>query len=152
MDRYIKFTTVSPMKKFIEDAKKNEWDREIKKLNRQLDSVRDLSAVSQSEVHSHNISSPTEVSAVKAANIVREIARREMYKDIFSCALDALSEDEKEIFNGFHFGRKMVSHFVDEYSIAHSCSPRFVYTLKREAEETFCDAVLSLKGKYPYYK
>jgi len=151
MDRYIKFSWESPMKKFIEDAKDRVWEKEIKKFQRELREITDLAAFTNSEVHSCSPSSPTEKTAMKRLHLERKIARRINYRKIYDTALDNLTEDEKEIFRGFHLSNKYVSLFVDEYSHAHDCSPRHVYTLKREAEKQFCENIQAQQGDYINY-
>ena len=142
MDRYIKFTWESPLKAFVKDAKEKVWEAEIKKKMKELDAITDLSAISNSEVHTQNVSSPTESTALKRMKIEHEISRRMNYRKIFDTALNCLTEDEREIFEGFWLNKRYVSSFVDDYANRHDCSTRHVYFLKNEVDKQFCMNVL----------
>lgn len=152
MDRYIgRFTYESPFKRFIDDYKTHTWDKEMKKLIRELQAVTDLQAISNSEIHTNNISSPAENTVLKRLKLEHEIARRATYKRIFDTALNNLTDDEREIFEGFHLPKCAVSRFVDEYSHEHDCSTRHTYRLKIESEKAFCEEVMAQKGNYPTF-
>jgi hypothetical protein len=135
----------------VKDARKRVWDQEIKSLNEELDAIPDLSGTSNSEVHTHDTSSPVENTVMKRLRLENEIERRENYKKIFNTALEDLTDDEREVFEGFWMYNKFVSRFVDDYTNEHGCSPRHVYDLKRQSERQFCENIMAQKGNYPNF-
>ena len=131
MDRYITFNA----EKFLREAK--QWKAEKKTLQKILDSIPELSAIQNSEVHSTNISSPTETTAMKRIKITKELDRLSHYERILNYGLSRLTEEEKYIIDGFYFRKGYVSVFVDECCHTYECSPRTIYSKKADAVKSF---------------
>lgn len=127
MKRYVKLDVEA----FLKDSKK--WDAEIKDLEKKKDEIVILSGISNSEVHSGNISHPTEDTALRYQAITEEIERIHNYRDILAEALDWIDADDEALINGFFFGKKTINAFVDEYCIEHGCEVKTVYRRRAEA-------------------
>ena len=135
MDRYILFNA----DKFLKESKL--WGREKKALQKKLEAIADLPAISNSEVHSTNISNPTETTVFRRLKIRMEIDRLDRYQHILEYGLSHITEDEAELIHGFYLKRGYVNHFVDECCYKYDCKPRNVYNLKSKAVKSFTEAV-----------
>ena len=124
-------------------ADRDEWRRKRRKKEAELNSIRSLSAVSQSEVHSGNIANPTENKAMDVLRLEDDIKRYENYEYVVEYGLSNIPPDEREVIEAFYFKPKgkMVNAMVDELANKWNCTPRFVYKKKRIAIEDFVDAV-----------
>ena len=123
-------------------ADRQEWRRKRRQKERELESVRSLNAVSQSEVHSGNISKPTENMAFDAMRIEEDIKRYENYEYIVEYGLSHITPEDREVIETFYFTKgKMLNALVDNLSIKWDCSPRWVYKKKRIAILNFVEAV-----------
>ena len=124
-------------------ADRDEWRRKRRKKEAELNSIRTLSAVSQSEVHSGNIANPTENKAMDVLRLEDDIKRYENYEYVVEYGLSHIPADEREVIEAFYFKPKgkMVNAMVDELANKWNCTPRFVYKKKRIAIEDFVDAV-----------
>ena len=124
-------------------ADRDEWRRKRRKKEAELNSIRTLSAVSNSEVHSGNIANPTEQKAIDVLRLEDDIHRYENYEYVMEYGLSHIEPDEREVIEAFYFKPKgkMTNVMVDELANKWNCSPRFVYKKKRIAILNFVDAV-----------
>ena len=123
-------------------ADRDEWRRKRRKKEAELNSIRSLSAVSQSEVHSGNIANPTENKAMDVLRLEDDIKRYENYEYVVEYGLSHIEPDEREILEAFYFSKgKMLNVLVDELADKYSCDPRTIYRRKRTALLDFVDAV-----------
>ena len=123
-------------------ADRPEWRRKRRQKERELESARSLNAVSQSEVHSGNISKPTESMAFDAMRLEDEIKKYENYEYIVEYGLSHITQEERDVLEAFYFTKgKMMNKLVDGLAAKYSCDPRTVYRTKRTAILNFVDAV-----------
>lgn len=145
----IKYLTLDLNKKrhkefFAENlfADRDEWRRERREKEAELKAVRELKAISQSEVHSGNISNPTQNSTFAAMRIEEEISKYEYYEYVVEYGLSHISQEDREIIETFYFTKhKMKSALIDNLCHKLSIEPRQVYYRKRNAIYNFVDAV-----------
>lgn len=131
MRRYVTFD----IERFLKDAKSGQWDKDIAKLKEDKEKILFLKAQGNSEVHSGNISHPTEDVAIKLAEIDNEISRIIQYPLCLNVSRGMLNPDEEELINGFYFNNKPINYFVDAYCIEHLCEKSTVYNRKIAAVE-----------------
>lgn len=123
-------------------ADRDEWRRKRRKKEAELNSIRTLSAVSQSEVHSGNIANPTENKAMDVLRLEDDIKRYENYEYVVEYGLSNIPPDEREILEAFYFTKhKMLNVLVDKLAVKYACDPRTIYRRKRTALLDFVDAV-----------
>ena len=123
-------------------ADRDEWRRMRRKKEAELNSIRTLSSVSQSEVHSGNIANPTENKAMDVLRLEDDIKRYENYAYVVEYGLSNIEPDEREILEAFYFTKgKMLNALVDELANKYCCDPRTIYRRKRTAILNFVDAV-----------
>ena len=123
-------------------ADRDEWRRKRREKEAELVAARELKAISQSEVHSGNISNPTENTAFDAIRIQDEISRYEYYEYVVEYGLSHISPEDREIIETFYFTKhKMKSALIDNLCHKLSIEPRQVYYRKRNAIYNFVDAV-----------
>ena len=129
-------------------ADRDEWRRKRRKKEAELNTIRSLSAVSQSEVHSGNIANPTEQKAMDVLKIEDDIKRYENYEYIVEYGLSHITQEERDVIEGFYFKPKgkMTNVIVDELAHKYSCDPRSVYRTKRTALLEFVEAVRGIIG------
>lgn len=126
--------------KFLADRAK--WKKEIKEKKDELDSVRDLKAISNSEVHSGHISNPTQNSAFAAMRLEEEITRREDYETILTYGLNHISEEEKDILTALLYTKgRYTNAIIDDLAIKYDCDPRTIYNRRRTAVLNFVEAI-----------
>lgn len=148
----IKYLTLDLNKKkhkefFAENlfADRDEWRRKRKEKEAELEAARELKAISQSEVHSGNISNPTENTAFDAMRIQDEIIRYEYYEYVVEYGLSHISPEDREIIETFYFTKhKMKSALIDNLCHKLNIEPRQVYYRKRNAIYNFVDAVMEI--------
>lgn len=132
MDRYILFNP----EKFLKDAPK--WDAERKRLEKELESVLELTANENAEVHSGSISDPTQKTALKRLWLSQEINRIDNYQHVLEYGLTHITPSQRELIECFYFKKnKALNYIVDELSEKYSCSTRHIYRMKNEAVEAF---------------
>lgn len=126
-------------------ADRDEWRRKRRKKEAELNSIRSLSAVSNSEVHSGNIANPTEQKAMDVLRIEDDIKRYTNYEYVVEKGLSYLDPEEREILEAFYFTKgKMLNVLVDNLAIKYDCDPRTIYRRKRTAILNFVDAVKAI--------
>ena len=135
MDRYITFNP----DKFLKEAKG--WPKEKKDLQRKLDSILELTAVSNSEIHTNRISDPTSKTAMSKLDVEYEIERIEHYEEVLQYGLSHITEEEERMLKAFYWTRSYINKVVDDFCNELNCSPRQVYKHKRQALDDFADAV-----------
>ena len=113
--------------------------QEAKKLKEELQSILELTAVENSEVHSSNISDPTGDTAVKRVDLAMQIAVLEQIDNMVEKALAKLSETHREILEMFFFKRGMMGYNVQEYADTHYMSIASVYRERRLALNAFAE-------------
>ena len=75
-------------------------------------------------------SDPSELTArlaLRRLKIKAEIEEIERHEEMLAYALNSLTEDEREVINGFFFSRKSKGAFVDEYKRKHGLNKNHVY-------------------------
>ena len=135
MNRYIEFNP----DKFLKDARK--WAKEKRDSQKQLDSILELSAVSNTEVHTNNISDPTRDTAIKKLMLEAEIDRLDNYQCILEYGLSRIDELERKLLNAFYWSDTYLNRIVDDFCNDLDCSPRHVYKLKRKALDHFAQSI-----------
>ena len=131
--------------KFLNDRHK--WKKEIKEKQAELESVCELPSISNSEVHSGNISKPTENTAFAKMKIEEQIKRYQDYEYILTYGLDHIPEDEKKILTKLQFTKgKFTNVIIDELANEFDCDPRTIYNRRRNAVLDFVDAVREIIG------
>lgn len=130
-------------KKFLND--KDKWEKEIKTKRDELDSILELSAITNSEVHSHNISDPTKQTAFAKMRVEEQIARRKAYQEVLKFGLSHIDEEDKKIIQAFYFQpNKQTQFIIDELAIELECDPRTIYNRRKSAVLHFVDAIREL--------
>ena len=139
MDRYIVFN----VELFLKEAKK--WGREKKKLTAELDSVLELTAITNSEVHSGKISDPTSNAANKRMKISTEIKRLDNYQRILEYGLSHITTEQRDLIENFYLKQGVrLNRVVDDYCNELDVSPRTVYRMKKLAVRAFESIVTSI--------
>lgn len=127
-------------KKFLGD--RNWWKSQIKKKNRELESITELKGITNSEVHSGNIGNPTQNTAFARMKVEEDINRYENYEYILTYGLNHISEQDKDILVALQKNKwKLTSSIIDELSIKYDCDPRTIYNKRRYAIYDFVDAI-----------
>lgn len=130
-------------KKFLNDRTK--WKKEIEKEKMNLNSVLELSAITNSEVHSTAISHPTEQTAFAKMRIEEQIARRLAYQSVLEYGLSHISEDDQKIIKAFYFNPyKQTQAIADELSIEYGCTPRMIFNRRKSSVLAFVNAIREL--------
>lgn len=118
--------------KVLEASK--EWDRKLAKQQKELDSVLELSAMSNSEVHSGNIGDPTPSIAMRKIKIEQKMGVIRENKRKLEYAMAKLPPQYEKIIRGMYFTKgKYKSSIVDDFCNEYDISPRQVYEIKRKA-------------------
>lgn len=129
--------------KFLDD--RDYWKKQIRKKNRELQSVSEIKGISNSEVHSGAISKPTENVAIAKMQITEQIKRYEDYEYILTYALNNISEESRDIITAFHYTKgRYINSIVDELAAKYGCETRTVYNKRRTAVLEFVEAVREL--------
>ena len=115
------------------------YPAEIKKLKSELESILELTAVGNSEVHTSNISDPTGDTAVKRVDLAMQIAVLEKMGELVQLAYAELSEMHREILDIFFFKKGMMGYNVQEYADTHYMSIASVYRERRHALNEFAE-------------
>ena len=140
MERYYRFDAHN----FLKESKG--WAKEKKKLERELEEIPELKAIENSEVHSGNISDPTASTSFKRFFIETQIERLDLYREALNYAWDNLTDEEKDMLNGFYFTHKRINYEVhllcDKYHIEKSQ----VYNRKNKALQKLTDLVEEYVG------
>lgn len=127
-------------KKFLGDRHK--WKMKIRKKQDELDTISELPAMSNSEVHSGHITKPTERAAMARIKIQEDIKRYLDYESILNYGLTHISPEDRELIEAFHFSKgKMLNAVIDEIAIKRDCSSRYIYKQRRNAILNFVDAI-----------
>jgi len=115
------------------------YPHEIKKLKQELESILELTAVGNSEVHTSNISDPTGDTAVKRVDLAMQIAVLEKMGELVELSYAELSEMHREILDIFFFKKGMMGYNVQEYADSHYMSIASVYRERRHALNDFAE-------------
>ncbi len=130
MDKYWIFD----IERFLKDSKG--WGRERLKLERELESLLDLKAMSQdTPVQTSNISDATGSTAVKRAEIMEEINKLDRKTHLLEVAYLELSKMEKDCIDTFFFSKGLLGARVDEFTFRWDCKRRYAYNTRRQALE-----------------
>lgn len=135
LNDFVGFDPVS----FLKESKR--WKSEIKRLKQELNALSELPAVEQSEIHTSSISNSTSRQAELREPILDEIARLEFLITVRDYALRKLSKKDKEIIDGFFFGKVSVYRFVDDFGRKYGMCQSDVYTARKNALARFGVAV-----------
>lgn len=112
------------------------WDDDIEKLQRDLDCLPELPAVSNdSGIHSGNISDLTAQTVIKKLKIQADIEEIRLNKEMLVYAVRRLSEDEIRLLKGFFYPRKPIGIFVQEYGLDHGLGKNLVYAEREKLLE-----------------
>jgi len=126
--------------KFLND--RNKWKQKIKEKEAELESVSDLPAMSNSEVHSGHISKPTENATFARLMIEEDIKRYLDYESILTYGLDHIPEDEKKILTKLTNTKgRFTNAIIDELANEFDCDPRTIYNKRRYAILDFVEAI-----------
>ena len=129
---------------FLEASKG--WDSKLEKLNNELNDLPFLPAVdNKSGVRSGDKSDLTYTVALKRLKITAEIEEILLNKEMLNYAFKRLTEDERELIDGFFRPKKRIGVFVQEYGRKYGMSERGVYMersrvldkMKRLIEEAY---------------
>lgn len=115
------------------------YAKEIKDLKAELDSILELKAVGNSEIHTANISDPTGSTAVRRIDLEMQIAIIEHMQHMVEAALNRLSYQHRELLDLFFFKKGMMGYNVQEYADTHYMSIAAVYRERRLALNAFAD-------------
>lgn len=141
LDLYNKEDALYFADKFLKDSK--QWKAELKKAEADLESVTNLSAINNSEVHTGNISHPTENMAFDRMRIEISIERLNGYKSILYAGLVNLDDRQKKIINAFYFtSGRYISSLVYDLADEFGCSPRSIYHKKNTALLDFVSNIM----------
>ena len=132
MDRYYTFNA----DKFLKDSK-NKWRKEKKEIMSELESITELKALKNSEVHGSGTSDPTVETAMKELEKKKELERIEHYEELCKYAFDNLNELDRDILTKWYYSNKRMSYIVDMFCNKYNCTPRTVYRMRRIALEAF---------------
>lgn len=146
MDRYLKLDLSDREdalyfgKKFLGDRHK--WQKKIREKRKELESVCELPAVGNSEVHSGHISKPTEKAVFQKLRIEEEITRYQDYETILTYGLNHISEEDRDILTAISRNKwKLTNAIIDELADKYDCDPRTIYNKRRYAIYNFVDAI-----------
>lgn len=131
MDRYIRFSPEA----FLKDVLR--WEEELKELEAKLEEISELPAITNSEVHTTNISDPTHKQAVKRAFILDQIERVKKYIQAYERIYAKLTDFEKEVLTGFFFSSNRIDIFVEEFGHKYALCRSDVYKARRRALDHF---------------
>lgn len=115
------------------------YPKEIRKLKEELDSILELTAVGNSEVHTSNISDPTGDTAVKRVDLAMQIAVLEKMGENVERSLDRLSETHRDMLDLFFFKSGLMGYNVQDYAENHYMSIASVYRERRLALNAFAE-------------
>ena len=119
---------------FLESSKG--WDDDIEKLQRELDNLPELPAVSNdSGIHSGKVSDLTAQTVIKKLKIQADIEELKLNKEMLVYAVRRLSEDEIKLLKGFFYPRKPIGIFVHEYGLDHGLGKNLVYAERKKLLE-----------------
>lgn len=142
MNRYITFNP----DKFLRESKR--WKQERKELMLELGNILELPAISNSEVHSTNISDPTARTAERKLAITQELNRLDSYEKLLEYGLSHLTDQERAIIKAFYFDKGYIGAKVEMLAGDLDCSVRQVYRLKTQSVSAFSRAVTPLIDNY----
>lgn len=130
---------------FLKESKT--WRKKISQLKLELVNMPELPAIESSGVQSSNISNMTQQQALKRADITEEIAKYARLLEIREIALSRLSEEQRELINGFYFGHRHISAFVTEFGMKHYVCDTLVYRMRNEALDNIAQTLEELYSK-----
>lgn len=123
-------------------TERDKWKKELKEKYAELETVAELSAIVNSEVHSGKITDPTEHTASMRMKVEEQISRLKNYQNLLEIGLSHLTEEQQEIINAFYYTHgRYINSLVHELSIKYSCSARGVYRKKEKAILDFVDVI-----------
>lgn len=135
-EHLMEFVEFNP-NRFLKESKT--WKGEIAKRKTELESMSELPAMESSGVQTSNISDMTRVQAFSNIELKEEIHKYERLTQIKKETMRKLPEKQQEVINGFFFGRKHVSTFIDEFGRKHCLCRSDVYSFRKMALEEFVD-------------
>lgn len=132
MERYIEFNPV----KFLRES--SMWPAEAKALEDDIESLKLLNAITNSEGRGSNISKPTESGGIKMAELTEDLKRIKHYQSAFEYAWNSVQDSYRELLQGFFFENRIpMWRFVRSYGTKYGYSERDVYRQRREALREF---------------
>jgi DNA-directed RNA polymerase specialized sigma subunit len=134
MNRYLGFDAG----RFVADSPL--WADEIKKLERELESISEL-RTGTGGVRTSTISDPVGSVAEQKSRIESQIKRRKSYQSIYREAINRLSPAEQEVITMFFFTKGNKGKLIEEFAYSHGYSIRGVYRLKRAALKNLSDYI-----------
>lgn len=118
-----------PIKSFLKESL--EWEDRIKKLKEEQEALLGLPSVDNSTgIRSSEPSNMTASIALRRLKIQSEIEEILLDKEMLRYAIKQLSEDERELLNGFFYPKKPKGLFVWEYGRKHGLGKNLVYEEK----------------------
>ena len=114
------------IRSFLKESKK--WDGQIKKLEEELENISELPSTGNNPVVGNgNISDLTAKTAVRRFEISAEIEEIKLNKEMLAFAMKRLSDDEKQLIQGFYYPKKRIDRFISDYGSEHGLCRSYVY-------------------------
>lgn len=145
MNNYVRFDIES----FLRDSKR--WDAELKSLQTELDSIAYIKGAPDTPARSSEPSRPTESIAVERDRLMTRIDRLNEYKTVLGNCLDQISDHDRELIDGFFFGRVNIFSFVDSWCRKHASNTRYCYRDRRIALDHLRSKVEAYMYSHGYY-
>lgn len=130
---------------FLKESKL--WKKKISELKIELLNMPELPAIESSGVQSSGISNLTQQQAFRRMEITEEIEKYARLLEIRRIALDRLTEEQRELINGFYFGKRHISAFVADFGSKHYVCDTIVYRMKNEALDSIADTLEEFYSK-----
>lgn len=141
MNRFVEFNPV----KFLNESR--EWQRRRRAIEVKIDSVSLIKSSSLGAVAKTNIKSDTvEAPAIKIMELEEEVADIDKYIKAKDWALSKLTEQEREVINGFFFRCERIDKFVRDYGRKYGMCRSDVYTARRLALDRLSEIICERFG------
>lgn len=141
MNRFVEFNPV----KFLNESR--EWQRRRRAIEVKIDSVSLIKSSSLGAVAKTNIKSDTvEAPAIKIMELEEEVADIDKYIKAKDWALSKLTEQEREVINGFFFRGERIDKFVRDYGRKYGMCRSDVYTARRLALDRLSEIICERFG------
>lgn len=112
------------------------------KLQGKLEELSELPPIgNNSGVRSSNVSNPTATLAERRLKIIEEIEMIDAYQDVYQRAKGKLSEEDRELIEGFFEGKEPKWKFVQNYCKKKYIGEALVYRKRKAALKHFTDVM-----------
>ena len=131
MNQYWKFD----IEQFLKDSKT--WKKERLQLERKIESMRGLKALSQdTPVQTSNISDTTGSTAMRVLEEDEKIKELTAKIELLDTALSTLIPKHRDVINVFFFDRRTIGAGVDMFCVRWDCKRSDCYNTRRKALDT----------------